>query len=185
MTINTAARDKSRVTTDASTLDDRTRRALEECMSVLGDVGGADPEAGLYTVVGENGGTYLVDVIDGTCECPDSEYRDPDGGCKHVRRARLATGQTAIPAAANVQLDDRFADHVDGEIRVAATDGAGATEIIDAGDDGEILTGDENDTDVDARPEDCDCGDWNADAELPCWPCARDGFEMPASAEGQ
>ena len=139
MTTHTAARDKSRVTTNAATLDDRTRRALEECMSVLDDVGGADPEAGLYTVVGENGGTYLVDTIAGACECPDSEYREPDGGCKHVRRARFATGQTAVPAAANVELDDRFADHVDAEIRVAATDGAGATEIVDAGDDAEIL----------------------------------------------
>jgi hypothetical protein len=25
------------------------------------------------------------------------------------------------------------------------------------------------------RPEDCDC--WDGNAELPCWPCYRDGFE--------
>lgn len=26
-----------------------------------------------------------------------------------------------------------------------------------------------------ARPDDCVC--WDADAELPCWPCYRAGFE--------
>ena len=26
-------------------------------------------------------------------------------------------------------------------------------------------------TDFDGRPDDCDC--WDADAELPCWPCYR------------
>lgn len=26
----------------------------------------------------------------------------------------------------------------------------------------------------DDRPDDCGC--WDADAELPCWPCYRDGF---------
>jgi hypothetical protein len=27
------------------------------------------------------------------------------------------------------------------------------------------------------RGDDCDC--WDADAALPCWPCYRDGFEVP------
>lgn len=34
-------------------------------------------------------------------------------------------------------------------------------------------------TDFDGRPEECDCGAWNADGELPCWPCYRDGFDGP------
>jgi len=29
------------------------------------------------------------------------------------------------------------------------------------------------------RPDDCDCGSWNASSDLPCWPCHRDGFEFP------
>lgn len=37
--------------------------------------------------------------------------------------------------------------------------------------------------DTDALPEDCDCGEWNADEEFPCWPCYRDGFETPASID--
>jgi hypothetical protein len=31
----------------------------------------------------------------------------------------------------------------------------------------------------DGRPRDCDCGAWNADTELPCWPCYRDGHDEP------
>lgn len=64
---------------------------------------------------------------------------------------------------------------------MAAADGG----VIEAGDDGEILDeSDESDeSDDDSRPDDCDCGEWNADAELPCWPCYRDGFEEPASVE--
>jgi hypothetical protein len=32
-------------------------------------------------------------------------------------------------------------------------------------------------TDFDDRPDDCDC--WDADAELPCCPCYRNGFDVP------
>ena len=128
MPTNTSARDKSRVTTGESSVDDRTRRALEECMSVLSDVGRAADVEDLYIVIGENGGDeYLVDVRKGRCSCPDSEYRDPNGGCKHVRRARMATGEAAIPAAAltvdDVTVDDHFGDHVTGDVQVAAADG--------------------------------------------------------------
>jgi hypothetical protein len=52
---------------------------------------------------------------------------------------------------------------------VAVTDGG--SDVIDAGDEGEILT----ETDPDGRPEDCGC--WNTEQELPCFPCYRDGFE--------
>lgn len=31
------------------------------------------------------------------------------------------------------------------------------------------------------RPSDCIC--WNADADLPCWPCAREGFNTQNPAE--
>lgn len=32
-----------------------------------------------------------------------------------------------------------------------------------------------------ARPDDCQC--WDADQDLPCWPCARDGFETQNPVE--
>ncbi|TSD08965.1 hypothetical protein DP107_17280 [Haloglomus irregulare] len=35
----------------------------------------------------------------------------------------------------------------------------------------------------DGRPDDCDCGDWNADTELLCWPRYRDEVEALASVE--
>ena len=37
--------------------------------------------------------------------------------------------------------------------------------------------------DGDERPSNCDCGGWNTDADLPCWPCYRDGFNTPVSAD--
>lgn len=160
-------------------LDERDARALTEYMSVLADVGRARDAPGLFTVVGQNGGTYLVDTHPGACECPDHEYRAGDlgpHGCKHQRRVAFATGGRAIPAWVDRdEIDPALGEHVAGEVRFAAADGG---EIIDAGDDGEIL---QEDTDVDEedleRPDDCACGIWNEDTGLPCWNCFRIGFE--------
>lgn len=156
-------------------LDARDVRALTEYMSVL-------PEGGdVYTVVGQNGGTYTVDAREGRCTCPDYKHNLPtDDGrerCKHAARVAYATGERSVPAWVDTDaVDEQLGEHVDAGPQVAATDGG----IVDAGDDAVILTDDEND---DGRPDECDCGDWNADADLPCWPCYRDGFEKPASAE--
>lgn len=32
-------------------------------------------------------------------------------------------------------------------------------------------------------PEDCDC--WDANTELLCWPCYRDGFDVPNPTAGE
>ena len=159
---NTAATDRG---TD---LDDRDARALTECMSVL-------PKGGdVYTVVGENGGTYGVDLREGRCTCPDHEYREVR--CKHIRRAEFATGERSIPAWADTDtIDEQLGDHVEATPQVVATDGG----IIVADDDGEILEPDVNH----GRPENCKCGEWNADADLPCFACYRAGFEQPAGAK--
>jgi hypothetical protein len=156
---------------ESTDVEPRTERALTECMTVL-------PEGGdIYTVVGENqNGEYRVDARKGRCTCADHKHRD--ARCKHLRRVAFATGDVPVPTGVD-DVDPQLGTHTDAqpfgerEEPVVATDGG----IIDAGDDAEIL--DESD----ARPEDCDCGDWNADADLPCWPCYRDGFEEPASAE--
>lgn len=111
-------------------IDDRTRRALDECMTVLpGDRDGA------YTVVGENDETYQVDLHARACSCPDHEYRDAH--CKQLRRCEVATGREPLPAhvADAVDVDPLLGDAVPGEVRVVASDGG----IIVAGDDGEIL----------------------------------------------
>jgi hypothetical protein len=186
---------KDSVTTDD--LADRTQRALTEYLTVLDDVDAAAGADGLYAVVSESGSQYLVDARTDSCECPDAEHRDPEGGCKHRRRVAFATGERPIPAAADgLDVDSQLGAHVDGGPRLetcrngrrycaelpgarddafrcpdctaeaVATDGG----IIDAGDDG------------DARPDDCDCGDWNAGLGLPCFRCYLGGFETPASA---
>jgi hypothetical protein len=214
------------VTTDRTDLEKRTRRALEQYLTVLDDVDAAAGADDLYVVVSESGSQYLVDARGGSCTCPDAEHRDPEGGCKHARRVAFATGAEAIPAAADPDaVDDQLGAHVDGVVRWECEHGrefcaeapaaredavrcsdceieAAATPaervvadggVIEAGDGAEILDEDDDVVDLsevtgDAepeRPDDCDCGDWNAGLGLPCWPCYRTGFETPASAGGE
>jgi hypothetical protein len=102
--------------------------------------------------------SYTVTVDHGSaveCSCPADTYHS--GACKH--RTAVENTPAVLAAASGV-----------------ATDGG---QIIEADDDGVILGDDES---ADGRPDECNCGDWNADADLPCWPCYRAGFERPAGA---
>ena len=73
--------------------DPRTRRALTEEMEV------AFVEVGpIYDVHSQSGATYLVDIEEKTCSCPDFEQRQPDGGCKHLRRTDLEIRTGLVPA---------------------------------------------------------------------------------------
>lgn len=102
-------------------LEQRDSTALTEYMSVLADVGRARDAPGLFTVVGQNGGTYLVDVDTGACECPDHEYRDVR--CKHRRRVAFATGQRPIPEWVNEEaVDPDLGQHID-DVRLEADGG--------------------------------------------------------------
>jgi hypothetical protein len=161
---------------DRTDVEDRTRRALEQYLTTLEDDGRARGADGLVTVTSESGATYLVDLVEGACECDDYTYREPEDGCKHIRRARFATGREALPAdvVAAVDVDPQLGEHTDADLRFAAADGG----IVEAGDDGEVLGGDADagDDSDDGRPDDCCC--W--DDELPCWPCYREGYETPA-----
>ena len=95
------------------TLEDRDVRALTEYMSVLSDVGMVAGAEGLYTVVSESGRSYTVDIETGACDCDDAFYRNPKGGCKHVRRVRFATGRRAIPGWVNEDaVDDQLGQHI-------------------------------------------------------------------------
>lgn len=139
-TFETAAQEHA-----ATTLDERDVSALTEIMSVLEDVGRVRGAAGLYLVVSESGGTYTVDARSDACDCPDAEHRQPDGGCKHVRRVAFATGAREIPEWVDRDaVDDRLGEHVDAtaDAQPVAADGG---EIIVAGDDGEVLDESEND----------------------------------------
>lgn len=138
-------------TLDAEKLPDvsaRTRRALEQYLTVLGDYGRADGDD-LFVVVSESGSEYLVDLRLEACECEDHQYRE--ARCKHIRRAAFATGREPIPVCAAEQLDvdEQLGIHVDGDLRFAAADGG----VVDAGD------GDDGD-DGDGDSEACDvCGE--------------------------
>jgi len=132
-------------------IDSRTKRALDEHMTVLPDFGRAAGAPDLFIVVGENGnGEYLVDLRTESCECADAEYRDPAGGCKHVRRCRIATGESPVPADAlgRIEIDDTFGAHVDGSAKFATADGG----IID-GETGDVIE-DEPDREPDSESED-------------------------------
>lgn len=94
----------------------RARRARAEAMTVsLRQTGG------IYDVESESGNTYRVDIGAGTCSCPDWQQREPEGGCKHLRRVRLDVRSGCVPTP-----DGRLPDAVTAERPEplhAATDG--------------------------------------------------------------
>jgi hypothetical protein len=136
-------------------IEPRTERALTECMTVLPD--GGD----VFTVVGENGGTYAVNRREGRCTCPDHQHRN--ARCKHIRRTVYATGARPVPAGVD-GVDRHLGEHTGATPEVAATDGGDG--IFVAGDDGEVL-------DDESDGEDCACDE--LPEGVPCWPCYRDG----------
>lgn len=176
--------DTAELETRGNDLDDRDVRALTEYLTVV-------PEApGLYTVTSQSGREYMVEPDAGACTCKDAEYRDPDGGCKHVRRVRFETGRRSLPAWVDDEAIPRdFGAHVDATPTVAATDGGSAefTERAEALDTGAVIDGEtgvleaaeDDGAEVleDARPEDCQCTPRMAG--LACFPCYREGFEEP------
>jgi predicted nucleic acid-binding Zn finger protein len=156
-------------------IDPRTERALTEPLTVLDhdETPVESRETTVVTVTSHSGKTYDVDAASGACSCPDARHREPEGGCKHVRRARVALGREPVAARTirALEVDPQLGANAPGP-RVATSDGG----IIDAGDDGEIIDDD------DGRPEGCDCADFHDDAALPCFECYREGFDQPASS---
>jgi predicted nucleic acid-binding Zn finger protein len=114
-------------TQDSTELESRTERSLTECMTIMPNHPSADGSDNLFVVVGENeNGEYLVNLDSGSCECADAQYNlDDDESCKHVRRVRIAKGETPVPnsALANVEIDSNFGVHVDGSPVFATADG--------------------------------------------------------------
>jgi len=146
----------TRQSDESTDLEKRDVRALVEKMTVLADVGAARGADEMFVVTTESGSSYTVDLRIGACGCPDAEHRDPEGGCKHVRRAQFATGTRAIPSWVELDVvDPQLGEHVAGPV---ATDG-GVIEV-----DAEQATLDDDQDD-----EGCDeC------AALPeGWPCAE------------
>jgi len=110
---------------DRIELDDRTERALTEPLSAV-SVDGTPLEGDetIVSVVSHSGESYDVDVREGRCSCPDARHREPEGGCKHVRRARVALGRETVDARTlrAVDVDDTLGASAPGP-RVATSDG--------------------------------------------------------------
>ncbi|RBI58327.1 hypothetical protein DMJ13_27405 [halophilic archaeon] len=100
------------VTETLDALEDRDVRALTEMMVVVDrDVGRFD----VYSASGEN--RYHVEGAE--CDCPDAEYRAPDGRCKHVRRVEFRTGARPLPeGVVEDALDETLRSHLAAEGRL-------------------------------------------------------------------
>lgn len=70
----------------------RTKRALEEDMNVS-----LYEKGGTYEVHSEFGNTYRVDIVAASCTCPDWQQREPEGGCKHLRRVEHEVTNGLVP----------------------------------------------------------------------------------------
>ena len=120
----TADTDTDATAVDTVGLEVRDVRALTEYLTILEDVGRVRGAENLFLVVSESGSEYLVDRRSSRCGCPDAEHRDPDGGCKHVRRVAFATGARPVPAGLQ-GVDPQLGAHVDVDLDGAADGGAG------------------------------------------------------------
>ena len=74
---------------DTSRLEERSARAWTEPMAVR-PLGG-----GRYAVDSGSGATYVVDLLAGTCRCPDHEIRGER--CKHLRRVAIEITERRVP----------------------------------------------------------------------------------------
>ncbi|WP_415379469.1 SWIM zinc finger family protein [Halosimplex sp. TS25] len=81
---------KTALAPDVRRLDERAARAWTERMAVrpLGD--------GRYAVDSQSGATYVVDLPEGSCTCPDSQLRHQR--CKHLRRVGIEITTRRVPA---------------------------------------------------------------------------------------
>jgi hypothetical protein len=80
----------------------RSLKALSEAMVVR------EVAPSLYAVTASSGREYRVDADLPACECDDWTYREPDGGCKHIRRVRFALGYDELPMPAQDPLFRHF-----------------------------------------------------------------------------
>ena len=71
-------------------VEPRTVRAVTEHMTVI------EEAPAMFSVTTQSGSEYMVDLREGVCSCPDYRNREPEGGCKHLRRTRLRVGQVDV-----------------------------------------------------------------------------------------
>lgn len=124
--------------------DVRDKRARWEGMEIVV----ADAERGIVNVKNVSKSdpsvySVRIDGDDHTCTCPDWKHRQPEGGCKHIRRVR---GEEAVIRA----------------IRTARLRTDGGTDV--GADDGDDVGADDGD---DGACEACA----GLSDELKCWAC--------------
>ncbi|QLG50236.1 hypothetical protein [Natrinema halophilum] len=71
-------------------VEPRTVRAATEHMTVI------EEAPALFSVTTQSGSEYTVDLREGVCSCHDYRNREPEGGCKHLRRTRMEVGQVDV-----------------------------------------------------------------------------------------
>jgi len=71
-------------------VEPRTVRAVTEHMTVI------EEAPAMFSVTTQSGSEYMVDLREGVCSCPDYRNREPEGGCKHLRRTRLSVNQIDV-----------------------------------------------------------------------------------------
>ena len=95
--------------------EQRTIRALREPLSAV------EKAPSVFTVYSKDGTPHTVDVESRACTCPDAEYNQPAGGCKHARFARLWARLDPVPEWVNrSKLGFHLRSHLD---RVEAEEG--------------------------------------------------------------
>lgn len=120
-------------TGEEESTDRRTIRAATESMTVT-PTGKAR-----FDVYNVDGRRYGVNLIDGTCTCPDFERRGDtlENGCKHLQRVEMESRIREIPDLGNRRLDVEIArDSRERKVgAVVMTDGG--TAAVDADTEGE------------------------------------------------
>ena len=125
--MSSANADAVDATTGPGTFDERAAKALTESMTVLDDSledDLRDEEFRVYTPTG----TYTVDMVAETCDCPDALHRGVR--CKHQRRISFARGAVPIPGWVDHEaIDEQLGQHLSASPRIATADGR--TEVLD------------------------------------------------------
>jgi hypothetical protein len=150
---------------ESTAVKPRLRRSVTECMTAIHE--GGD----IYSVTSESGREYTVDACDGRCDCPDAQQNlASDDLCKHAYRVAVVRGNRVLPAAIDRdEVDPLLGTAVETTPVAVATDG-GTVHAADS---------DATNDETQARERSDDCGCWDPDGDLPCFPCYRDGFETP------
>jgi len=114
-------------TTGPGTFDERAAKALTESMSVLDDRLDHELRDEEFLVVTPTG-TYHVDMVAETCDCPDALHRGVR--CKHQRRVDYARGAVPIPGWVDRSaIDEQLGQHLSASPRIATADGR--TEVFE------------------------------------------------------